>query len=524
MKTVVNNNGGSASANDFARFIDGNAVSWNVAVPVNTASETTLSTYTASVWGGDCAADGTVSIALGQAKTCSITNDDRPAQLKVVKACTPSDDPGRFNLRIDGVVRKTDAACGTDTGFVDVNAGTHVVSETAGTGTVLSDYIATINSNCTANGSVTLALGEQKTCTITNVRAGHARVTKTVSFDNHVTPGPLSSFDSFTFQIRYGASTQAAGTILETKTVTNANGGVINFAVALDPAKTYQLCEIVMVGWNTTLTNIAGWFTPFSPPPADNSAVCVNFTVSAGETRNFNVDNSRPPGGLSRTIGYWKNWSSCTGGKQKPVLDANLPVQLGAYLNLTTCAPAVRILDKRDLNRTKYASDPAYNMAAQLMAAILNYKAGALFCTAAQTAVDSGLALLSTIKFDGIGLEPMTSLQKSTANTLATLLDKYNNNNNIAFCGGAVQTVPVAPAITSADATFAFGVGGTFTLTATGTAPLTKSATGLPAGVTFNATTGVLTVSTTVPVGTYPITFKVSNFATVTQAFTLIVQ
>jgi hypothetical protein len=532
IKNVVNDNGGSKSASAFSGAISGvtttTGSSWTgtaspgvtkilTSVGAYEVTETPDAQYTTS-YSADC----TGTIALGQTKTCTVTNNDKAAQLKVIKACTPSDDPGLFNLRIDGSVKKANAACGTDTGFVEVNAGAHTVSETAGTNTVLGDYIATINGNCAANGSVTLALGEQKTCTITNVRAGHARVTKTVSFDNHVTPGPLSSFDSFTFQIRYGATTQAAGTILETKTVTSANGGVINFTLALDPTKTYQLCEIVMVGWNSTLTDIPGWFTPYSPPPADNSAVCVNFTVSAGETKNFNVDNSRPPGGLSRTIGYWKNWSSCTGGKQKPILDQQLPITLG-NLTLTTCLPAVRILDKRDINNVKYASDPAYNMAAQLLAAIMNYKAGALFCTAAQTAVDSGLALLSTIKFDGVGLEPMTALQKTTANTLATLLDKYNNNN-IAFCG-APQTVPVAPAITSADnATFAFGVGGTFTLTATGTAPLTKSATGLPAGVTFNATTGVLTVSTTVPVGTYPITFKVSNFATVTQAFTLTVQ
>ena len=70
----------------------------------------------------------------------------------------------------------------------------------------------------------------------------------------------------------------------------------------------------------------------------------------------------------------------------------------------------------------------------------------------------------------------------------------------------------VTPAITSANnTTFTVGTAGTFTVTATGTPAPTRGETGaLPAGVTFNATTGVLSGTPTVS-GPFPITFTATN-------------
>src|SRR6185369_6253045 len=60
-------------------------------------------------------------------------------------------------------------------------------------------------------------------------------------------------------------------------------------------------------------------------PNVDNSPVCVDFIAAAGVTTTFTVDNTFP-GGLARTIGFWKNWSSCasSNGKQKAVLDQTM--------------------------------------------------------------------------------------------------------------------------------------------------------------------------------------------------------
>ena len=92
------------------------------------------------------------------------------ATLTVNKVCDPAADPGLFNLQIDGNTAAADAPCGGATGAVQVSVGAHTVGETGGTGTALGDYVTTIGGDCTGGGSVSLAAGENKTCTITNVR------------------------------------------------------------------------------------------------------------------------------------------------------------------------------------------------------------------------------------------------------------------------------------------------------------------------------------------------------------------
>jgi predicted ribosomally synthesized peptide with SipW-like signal peptide len=79
-KTVVNDNGGTKGVGDFPLFVSGYLVTSGVAVnfPAGsyTVSETQQSGYTASAWGGSCAANGSITIAAGQPYNCTITNDD----------------------------------------------------------------------------------------------------------------------------------------------------------------------------------------------------------------------------------------------------------------------------------------------------------------------------------------------------------------------------------------------------------------------------------------------------------------
>jgi hypothetical protein len=208
------------------------------------------------------------------------------------------------------------------------------------------------------------------------------------------------------------------------------------------PGSTYQLCEQMQPGWVTSLGPPA--FTVFSPS-GDNSVICVNFTVTAGQLKVFNIDNTPPPGGMALTIGYWKNWSSCTGGKQKPILDQKLlaaanagtPFTLGLLVldpnvlgAATACKDAVRILSKSTIgNGTKKASDPLFNMAAQLLAADLNVFSGAATCAAATTAISQAHALLVKYSFDGNTYSPkLTKADATLAQSLASKLDRYNNN------------------------------------------------------------------------------------------------
>jgi hypothetical protein len=139
------------------------------------ANGTDLSDYRRFV-GGDCLSNGTVTLHAGEHGRCRIVNarkgtGPQPAELTVTKICVPADDGGRFNLTVDGQT-ETDVACGHSSGPVAVPPGQHHVSESAGTGTSLSDYTTTIGGDCAPDGSVTLAAGQQATCTITNVRTG----------------------------------------------------------------------------------------------------------------------------------------------------------------------------------------------------------------------------------------------------------------------------------------------------------------------------------------------------------------
>lgn len=167
----------------------------------------------------------------------------------------------------------------------------------------------------------------------------------------------------------------------------------------------------------------------------------------AGELKTFTLINRPPPGGLGFTIGFWKNWSSCTGGGQKPTLDITLSsaepagITVGLLtLHGSTTSP-LRVLDSQNavdiLNKStiepksqKMASDPAYNLASQLLAADLNVQSGAGSCSASTLAITQAQSLLAAIGFKGTVAyaKGMTAAQTTLANSLATTLDSYNNN------------------------------------------------------------------------------------------------
>jgi hypothetical protein len=147
------------------------------------------------------------------------------------------------------------------------------------------------------------------------------------------------------------------------------------------------------------------------------------------------IDNTPPPGGDARTIGYWKNHSCMAPGNQEDVLSDNLPIDIttaGSLSGITECETVVYLLDKRDLSNRhrKRASDAAYNLAAQLAAALLNVNADAGTCPASTAAISDAQALLTSIDFDGFGqfLRPKDALY-TEANNLAAILDDYNNND-----------------------------------------------------------------------------------------------
>ena len=284
---------------------------------------------------------------------------------------------------------------------------------------------------------------------------------------------------SFTFELRQGASTMADGTVLETKVVANT-GTAVTFSTLLTADQHYQLCEQVFPGWNTTLG--PNLFVPNSiippslpNPNVNNLTVCTDFVAVSGGSQTpgddtFTVDNTR-----LLAAGRSRSASGRTGrparprtARQKPILDQTLAAanvigdatdghstlpgivesatsgsywQFGPtyYLVLhgstatpnaaPDCTKAVRLLDKSTIDTNKkMASDPAFNLAAQLLAAELNFTAGAAKNGTVISAVNQAVLLLGKYKFDGKTHTKISAADTTTMNNLATILDNYNNN------------------------------------------------------------------------------------------------
>ena len=271
--------------------------------------------------------------------------------------------------------------------------------------------------------------GETVHCTFTNQLRGQVKVTKTVN-------GLAAS--GYQFDIRSGNSV--------IYTDTSDLNGMVDFDDRYFLPGNYALCEQeVDAGWTSSLENDANAFYPIG---GDNSYVCVPFTLEPGELEEFVVENSPPPGGNARTIGYWRNWSGdCTNGNQEDKLGEALASgaalglmtwpggDVAGYGTLTTC-DAVQIISKRNLHEENRAFDPAYALASQFLAYQLNVNAGADGCGLGAKATEAH-GLLSGVNFNG--LDPASgnktkdsayvkNNQKAPWIALASLFDDYNNN------------------------------------------------------------------------------------------------
>lgn len=162
-KIVVNDTGGTKNTADFPLFANGMPVTSGVAntldVGLYTISEAGGTGYTAA-FSGDCDSDGRVTITPRSLKICTITNDDQPASLTVIKVVV-NDNGGTktvadFPLFVNGTAVTAGVAN-------TLNAGSYTVSETSAVG-----YTATFSGDCDSSGKLALSPGDMKFCTITN--------------------------------------------------------------------------------------------------------------------------------------------------------------------------------------------------------------------------------------------------------------------------------------------------------------------------------------------------------------------
>ena len=164
-KTVINDDGGGATAADFQAYIQGTPVPWGTAQAVisgtYTVSETVQAGYSASAWSGDCASDGTITLTIGDDKTCSISNDDIAPTVTLTKTVINDDGGGATAADFQAYLDGEPVSWGVPQPVIP---GTHAASES-----VLLGYEATTwGGDCNEDGTITIEFGEIAVCSITN--------------------------------------------------------------------------------------------------------------------------------------------------------------------------------------------------------------------------------------------------------------------------------------------------------------------------------------------------------------------
>lgn len=256
VKDPTNDSGGNALPDDFLLTVDDDSVlsgaehTYLANIPL-AIDETQLTGYTFTSITGDekCPSvlGGTITLDVGDDITCTITNDDTQPKLTVTKIVYNSNfgtkQVSDFPLFVDA----TSVTSGEQNGF---DVGTYTVSETGQTG-----YSAVISGDCDPNtGSVTLAVGDTKDCTITNT-SQHGKII----IEKQTLPDGNSTLFDF--------SGDVAGS--------TSDGGTIEKIVV---PGSYSVVETVLAGWDLT------------------SIVCSDqdsgASVTAGNTASINVGNN----------------------------------------------------------------------------------------------------------------------------------------------------------------------------------------------------------------------------------------
>ncbi len=273
VKTVVNDNGGTKIVSDFPLFINGdpvvsgqaNTLSANI---LYTASETGDPGYTASVWGTDCASDGTITLNPGDNKTCTITNNDKPGTLIVKKVIDGGEAVfGNFSFQVNGGEAVTFDRDGQNE--LTENAGFYTVTEPK-----VESYATSYN-NCTR---VQITNGGSATCTITNTwQNPQINITKSNNS---------------------GSGISAGSTVTYTLTIQNTGNVGFNNILVTD----------FLPGGFTYVDGSTTGDGTFVPPQIGSKLTWNIDSLLAGETATITYQASTDS---SLTDGSYKNFATC---------------------------------------------------------------------------------------------------------------------------------------------------------------------------------------------------------------------
>jgi uncharacterized repeat protein (TIGR01451 family) len=206
-------------------------------------------------------ADCSGSLAAGDEKTCTVTNKRKP-KLTVVKRIIGGDG-STFDIFVGGT-KVLDDAGDAAANTRSYNPGTYAVTETLGNGGAIpSGWSSAFSGDCDGNGSVSLAYGDEKTCTVTNSKLPILTVIK------NVVGGIKSSGD---FQLSVSGNDPSPSSF---------PGSADGTVVILGPGG-YNVSEIEDPHY-----------------AASYSTDCKDGTIDYGESKTCTITNTRKPSGIA---------------------------------------------------------------------------------------------------------------------------------------------------------------------------------------------------------------------------------
>ncbi len=297
IKHVINDNGGAKTASDFSVAVTGtNATpatfsgveSPGTAVSLSagaySVTETTDSGY-AATYSADCSG----TIANGDSKTCTITNNDIAPHLTlskvVVNGFGGTAIASNWTLSATGPV--TISGAGTATSGNDFMAGTYTLAETGPTGYLAGPWVCT---GATISGSnidqLVLGLGVTATCTITNTQPTPQVPPPVLTVIKHVINDDGGTKTASNFQI----------------SVTGTNVDNTSFPGAESPG---TIVHLSAGSFNVTEATDSGYAATYS---ADCSG-----TINDGDSKICTITNNdiaKVYG--TRTQGFWQTHTAFT--------------------------------------------------------------------------------------------------------------------------------------------------------------------------------------------------------------------
>jgi hypothetical protein len=456
-KVVINDNGGTATTTDFAFVVNGdtdhpipfNTINGVVKVPVPPDALVYVTEYNHPGYASDLSvgcgkSEEPVPVGIDSHADCMITNNDVPPILHLRKLI---ENTYGGTATIDNFTLKADGTDSNDfSGNSPVDSDSNLKADTFALGE-LSNVVGYSASSwvCTGTGNqtgsnITLGLGQEATCTITNT-AQPAKLTivkdaqiNDLSDFNFSGTGSLGSFTLDDDQNVDGIGTNGDVNRDQSKSFSNLNSG--NYTVTETEPNTYWTLK----GAGCVITGTTDTY----PSTVTGTSLTVNLAQGSDVTCTFLNEKKNP----TRTQGFWQTHTAYTSS-----VFSSSPLNGSMTVGLTThkgpFSTAGRLfgafysdISKQSNGKTQRTALDKAKMALlqQLVAAKLN--CAAFGCTSAVT--------------DMIGIADAAFAGSNIANVISSTsaIDTYNNSGDTQIINGTPGSATPKNSQAQADKAF----------------------------------------------------------------------